>query len=81
MTETQIKIVRILIATMVGITFYQAFTIKRLTDRLNFGRNQFNKLHEVSTYLLEVIDKNDIELTEFDLIALTAISEGKSRDA
>lgn len=78
MTETQVKIIRILIATMVGITFYQAITIKRLTNRLNFGRNQFNKLHEAANYLLEVIDKNDIELTEFDLIALTAISEGES---
>lgn len=80
MTEIQVKIVRIMIITMVGISFYQALTIKRLTDRLNFGRNQFNKLHDVSNYLLEVIDKNDIELTEFDLIALTAISEGKSRE-
>lgn len=81
MTETQIKIVRILMATMVGISFYQAFVIKRLTNQLNFGRNQFNKLHEASDYLLEIINDNAIELTEFDLIALTSISQGKSSDA
>jgi hypothetical protein len=78
MTETQIKMGRILIAGMVGITLYQAFIIKRLTYRLNFGRNQFYKLHEIADYLLGVIDENDIQLTEFDLIALTAISEGES---
>lgn len=78
MTETQIKIVRILIASMVGMSFYQAFVIRRLTNQLNFGRHQFYKLHEASDYLLEIIQKNEIELTEFDLIALTAISEGKS---
>lgn len=77
MTETQIKIVRILFASMVGISLYQAFVIGRLTKQLNFGRSQFNKLHEASTYLLEIIEKNDIKLTEFDLIALTAISEEK----
>ena len=76
-TETQIKIVRILIATIVGISFYQVYVIGRLTKELNFGRDQFNKLHEASDYLLEIIDKNDIELTEFDLIALTAISRDK----
>jgi hypothetical protein len=74
MTETQVKLVRFLIATMVGITLYQAFTIKHLVDQLNFGRQQFNKLHEASAYLFEIIEKNDIELTEFDLIALTAIA-------
>jgi hypothetical protein len=29
-------------------------------------------------YLLEVIEKNEIELTEFDLIALAAITESES---
>lgn len=77
MTETQIKIARLLIATMVGISFYQAYVIGRLTYQLNFGRKQFYKLHEASDYLLEIINENDIELTEFDLIALNAISEGK----
>lgn len=77
MTETQVKFVRILIASIVSITVYQAFIISRLTKELKFGRNQFSKLHEAADYLLEIIDKNDIELTEFDLIALTAISEGK----
>lgn len=77
MTENQIKLARLLIASMVGISFYQSFVIMRLTRRLNYGRDQFNKLHEAATYLLEVIDKNNIELTEFDLIALQTITGGK----
>lgn len=78
MTETQLKIIRILFATMIGISVYQSYTIFRLIYKLNYGRNQFNKLHEASDYLLEIIDENDIELTEFDLIALAAISNGGS---
>lgn len=78
MTETQVKIVRLLIASMIGISFYQAFVISRLTKELNFGRQQFDKLHEAANYLLEIINTHDIELTEFDLIALTAISQEKS---
>jgi hypothetical protein len=77
MTETQIKIARLMIASMVGMSIYQSFVIRRLTTQLNYGRNQFNKLHSASLYLLEIINESDIELTEFDLIALTAISEGK----
>lgn len=80
MTEAQVKLVRLLIASMVGMSIYQSFVIMSLTRRLNYGRAQFNKLHEAATYLLEVIDKNDIVLTEFDLIALTAISEGRSNE-
>ena len=80
MTENQVKIVRLLIASMVGMSIYQSIVIRRLTRQLNFGRNQFVKVHDAAMYLLEVIEKNDIELSEFDLIALTAISEGKSRE-
>lgn len=80
MTETQVKIARFLIASMVGMSVYQALVIRRLTQQLNYGRFQFNKLHEAASYLLEVIDENDIELTEFDLIALTAISERRSNE-
>jgi type II secretory pathway component PulK len=77
MTETQIRLVRLMIASMVGMSIYQAFVIRRLTNQLNYGRAQFYRLHNASDYLLEIIQNNDIELTEFDLIALTAISEGK----
>lgn len=80
MTEAQVKIAKLLIASMVGMSFYQSFVIRRLTKQLNYGRAQFLKLHEAATYLLEVIEKSDIELTEFDLIALTAISEGRSNE-
>lgn len=80
MTETQIKLIRLLLVSMAGVSFYQTLVIIGLTRRLNYGRAQFNKLHEAATYLLEVIEKNDIELTEFDLIALTAISEGRSNE-
>jgi hypothetical protein len=77
MTETQVKLIRTSIMALVGISFYQAFIIRRLNNDLNRGRRQFNKLHEATEYLLEIINENDIELTEFDLIALTTISENE----
>jgi hypothetical protein len=75
MIETQIKLVKMLTVTLVGLTFFQSFTIKRLMRELNTGRSQFDKLKEATEYLLEIINENDIELTEFDLIALTAIND------
>jgi hypothetical protein len=77
MSDLQIKIAKTLIVTLVGITIYQSFTIRRLANALNIGERQFDKLHDAADYLLEVINENDIELTEFDLIALTSITEGK----
>jgi hypothetical protein len=74
MTPTQI---RLSIMTLMGVTLYQALVIRRLKKNLNRGRNQFNKLHEMTDYFLDIINENNIELTEFDIIALTAINEDK----
>ena len=76
-TATQVKIVRASIIAMMSVSLFQTLTIRRLAKELTTGRTQFNKLHEATEYLLEIINENDIELTEFDLIALTAISEDK----
>jgi len=77
MTETEVKIARLMIAAMIGMSVYQSFVIMHLNKKLNYGRHQFYKLHDAANYLLKIIDENNIELTEFDLIALTAISEGR----
>lgn len=74
MSNLKIKITQTLIMTVVGITIYQAFIIRRLAHDLNIGERQFNKLHDAADYLLEIINESDIELTEFDLIALTSIT-------
>ena len=78
MTEHQVKIVKFLLYSMIGMTAYQSLVIMHLNKKLNYGRNQFEKLHKGAMYLLEVIEKNEIELTEFDLIALAAITESES---
>lgn len=78
MTETQLKMVRLLVVGMMSVSVYQFLVIRDLVRRLDYGRDQFNKLHDGTMYLMEIIEKNDIELTEFDLIALTAITEGRS---
>lgn len=75
-TANQIKVVKACIVAMMGVSIFQAFTIQRLNRISNRGRTRFNQLHDAAEYLLEVINDNDIELTEFDLIALTSIIEG-----
>lgn len=74
MTANQIRLMLMILFTA-GLPIYQFIIIRRLTNNLIRGERQFNKLHEATEYLLEVIDANNIELTEFDLIALTTISE------
>lgn len=58
-----------------GLLIYQDLVIRRLNKRLRRGREQFYKLHEVTDYFLNIINENNIELTEFDVIALTSITE------
>lgn len=75
---TQVKSGHKLIVGLIGISIYQALIIIGLSRKYERGRRRFNKLHEVMEYLLEVIHENNIELTEFDQIAITAIiSEDK----
>lgn len=78
MTEHQVKFVKFVLYGMIGMTAYQSLVIMHLNRKLNYGRNQFEKLRKGAMYLLEVINENDIELSEFDLIALAAITEGES---
>jgi hypothetical protein len=62
---------------LAGFSIYQSLTIISLSRRLRRGRQQFEKLHGVTNYFLEIINENDIELTEFDVIALNTITEEK----
>jgi len=73
-TATQVKLIQGCIVTMMGLSIFQALTIRRLVKEQDYGRNQFNKLHGAAEYLLNVIEQNNIELTDFDLIALSSIT-------
>lgn len=74
-TASHIKSMRYLLMTAGIITIYQNLVIRQLIHRLKVGKRQFNKQSEIIDYLLEVMNKNNIEFTEFDVIALTAITE------
>ena len=41
-----------------------------LANKLLKERYKYEKLYEMSGYLVDIIEKNDIELNEFDVIAL-----------
>lgn len=69
--------IRLLLMATTGISIYQAIVILRLRKTLRIGSRQFAKLHEMTDYFVEIIGKSGIELTEFDVIALTAINEDK----
>lgn len=73
-TATQIRNTKICIAAIVGISFFQSYTIARMNKDLTHGREQFNKLHGASMYLFEILERNNVELSEFDEIALTELT-------
>lgn len=73
----QIKNIQALIILLFGLNLYQALVIRRLYKNLKVGRQQFDKLHHSADYLLSILGQNDIELTEFDVIALNSIVEGE----
>lgn len=72
-TGAQVRAVKICIFAMVGMSIFQARTISKLVKDLNHGREQFEKLHGASMYLFEVLEKNNVELSEFDEIAIAAL--------
>jgi hypothetical protein len=60
---------------MMGLSLYQALTIRRLLKNLRTGRRQFDKVKDATKYLINIIEEHGIELNEFDVIALTNIAE------
>lgn len=77
-TATQVKLVKSSLIFMTGIILFQAITIRRITSEFGRGQQRFHKLHEGANYLLDKIQDNGLELTEFDVIALTSILEDGS---
>jgi hypothetical protein len=76
MPENQVKLIKTLLVFMSSITIYQALTIRRLSKNFAIGQQRFESLQEGANYLLNILEENDVGLTEFDLIALTEIVEG-----
>lgn len=80
MTETQIKLVKISMMFMVGITVLQARAMRQLIKNYKEGERRFENLHEGTVYLLDIIHENNIDLTEFDVIALSNIFESSPNE-
>lgn len=74
-TATQVKLIKTSVICMMGVVFYQTLTIRRLSQEFAYGKRRFDNLHKGASYLLNVLEANDIPLTEFDVIALTDILE------
>lgn len=68
---------KIVIVGLSSVVIYQALTIRRQHKAINFGRNQFLKLHEMSMYVLGILERHEIEFTEFDLMAMSTLYEGQ----
>lgn len=80
MTETQIKLVKISMMFMVGITVLQARAMRQLIKNYKEGQRRFENLREGTVYLLDIIHENNIDLTEFDVIALSNIFESSPNE-
>lgn len=74
-TAAQVKFVKTSIVLMMGLSIFQALTIRRMAKEFAQGQHRFNNLRDGANYLLNILEENDISLTEFDVIALTDIVE------
>lgn len=74
-TATQVKLVRASIVALMGVSIYQALLIRKLVKNLAFGKHRFDQLRDTAEYLLDIINEHNIVLTEFDLIALSAMTK------
>lgn len=72
-TATHVKLVKTLFIFMAGVTLFQTLTIRRIVKKYAEGHRRFETLHEGTVYLLDVIQENNIDLTDLDVIALTNI--------
>lgn len=51
----------------------QHVVAKRLVAQIDRERARYKRLNEGTQYLLSKLEENDVEISDFDLIALTAI--------
>lgn len=58
-----------------GLLIRQIHVTLRQAAILRTGRERFEKLQEGTMYILNVIEKSDIDMSEFDALALQAIMQ------
>ncbi len=75
-TATQIRLIRAAIIAMMGISIFQSIAIRRLEGKLKRGRLRYESLKEGAEYLVTILEANQVNLTDFDVIALNNILEG-----
>lgn len=74
----QISLMKNSIVLLTGIVVYQTITIRRLSKAYVRGYTKFEDLRSGTLYLLNFLEENNIDLDEFDVIALNAIIQGDS---
>lgn len=79
-TPTQVKLVKTSFIFIIGFTLFQMLTIRELVRKYEEGQRRFETLHEGTVYLLNIMEENDIDMSEFDVIALTNIFDGTSNE-
>jgi hypothetical protein len=80
-TPLQIKLIKAGVVGLMSITLFQALTIRQLSKEFARGQERFDNLREGANYLLGVLQENNVDLTDFDVIALTDIFEGSTTSA
>ena len=76
MTELQIQMLKAGLVATTGIAVVQSLKVYALKKRLRRGRSNFENRHKTALYLLSILEENNVDLSEFDVIALSAINEG-----
>lgn len=72
MTESQIRLLKLALLTTTGAAAVQTLRLYGLKRRYRHGKKVFLALQENAMYLLHILEENNVDLTEFDLLALNA---------
>lgn len=63
------------IPVLIGTVLYQGLIIRKLSHVLLYQHHMVNTLSDGTTYLVDLLEQHEVELNDFDRIALNDIFE------
>jgi hypothetical protein len=66
---------RVVITALIGSQIGLMFVTRSLSKDLLRYKQEYKKLYETSQYLLHILMESNVDISEFDLIALELLSE------
>lgn len=74
----RVMLIRGCVVVMVGAHITTYLQYRRLVKRYNALAKKFNGLHDVATYLIQMCEEQNLDISEFDLLAMEYLSGRES---